>query len=193
MSIDSSDDAQMQADADSEQHGAADGAQRHVGDDDSAREDLEEEADRPRAAAIPRSPSKAEIAQHELTHFPYRSWCEDCVRGRATGHKHSSIVGEAAESSVARVRMDYGYLKEDETVTSGEHDDATAATTSMTMLVMAESLCNSVWAYVVDGKGAASVEWLSRQLVSDIATMGLAKERIITKADQEASIVQLQN
>ena len=62
----------------------------------------------------------------------------------------------------------------------------------MTVMVMMETLCSSVWAYALDGKGAASADWLARQVVEDIETVGLSKERIITKTDQEASIVQLQ-
>ena len=124
MSIYSSD-VQLDADASERQPDGSDAARPSREED--AQEDLAEEADRPRAAASPRSPSKKEVADHELTHFPFRSWCEDCVRGRATGHKHSSVTGEAAESSVARVRMDYGYLREDETVTAGEHEDTTTA------------------------------------------------------------------
>ena len=104
------------------------------------------EADQPRAAASPRTPSAADRAAHELTHFPYRSWCEDCVRGRATGHKHSSVLGEAATSTVARVSMDYGYLREDETATSDEHNESTIAKMSMTILVMVETMRSSAWA-----------------------------------------------
>ena len=33
--------------------------------------------------------TKAEREQHRLTHLPYRSWCDVCVRARgiATGHR----------------------------------------------------------------------------------------------------------
>ena len=41
------------------------------------------------AAPAPRSPSKMERDQHELTHTPYRAWCPHCVRmrGRNTAHR----------------------------------------------------------------------------------------------------------
>ena len=102
------------------------------------------------------------------------------------------MKGEYAESTVARVLMDYGYLHEEETVKEGEHGKEVESKVSMTVMVMMETLCSSVWAYALDGKGAASVDWLARQVVEDIETVGLSKERIITKTDQEASIVQLQ-
>ena len=88
--------------------------------------------------------------------------------------------------------MDYGFLHEEETAKEGEHGTEVEAKVSMTVMVMLETMCESVWAYALDGKGAASVEWLAQQVVDDIETVGLSKERIITKTDQEPSIVQLQ-
>ena len=59
----------------------------------------------------------------------------------------------------------------------------------MTTMVMLETLCSSVWSYAIDAKGAASLDWLANQVVQDIETVGLSKERIMMKSDQEASIV----
>ena len=36
----------------------------------------------------PMLPSKAEREMHELTHVPFTSWCEHCVRGRGEGVRH---------------------------------------------------------------------------------------------------------
>ena len=36
-------------------------------------------------------PSPAEIAQHSLTHMPYKSWCMHCVAFRARADKHTQI------------------------------------------------------------------------------------------------------
>lgn len=140
----------------------------------------------------PGMPTAKERAAHEATHCDYRSWCSACVKGRAFGQQHRSMVGEAAESEIARVLMDYGFLHEEETVTEGEHGKETHSKVSMTIMVMLETLCKSIWAYAIEGKGAASLDWLAQQVVEDIQTVGLANERIITKTDQEASIVQLQ-
>ena len=102
------------------------------------------------------------------------------------------MKGEYAESSVARVLMDYGFLHEEETVKEGEHGSEVEAKIAMTVMVMLETACSSVWAYAIEGKGATSTDWLAHQVVEDIESVGLSKERIITKTDQEASIVQLQ-
>ena len=55
-------------------------------------------------------------------------------------------------SDVAIVTMEYGYLKEDETNKADEHSDDTTAASSLTMLVMAETKCESVWSYALDGE-----------------------------------------
>ena len=63
----------------------------------------------------------------------------------------------------------------------------------MTILVMLETTCRSIWAYALDGKGSQTVDWAAEQIVDDLATVGLSEERITTEADQENSIVQLQH
>ena len=141
----------------------------------------------------PGTPTAAERAAHEVTHIPYRAWCNACARGRAIGQQHRTLTGEAGQSSVTRVCMDYGFMKEEETVTSGEHETGTSAKMIMTILVMIETLCGSVWPYAIENKGAASSDWLAAKMVEDLNTVGLSKDRIITKADQEPAIVQLQH
>ena len=140
----------------------------------------------------PGTPSAAEREEHERTHWPFRSWCDACVKGRAVGQQHRSMKGEYAESQVARVLMDYGFLHEEETVKEAEHGTETESKVSMTVLVMLETMCASLWAYTIEGKGAVSVDWVAQQVVEDLETVGLSKERIITKTDQEPAIVQLQ-
>ena len=140
----------------------------------------------------PDTPTASEREIHNLTHWPFRSWCDACVKGRATGQQHKSMVGEYAESQLARVLMDYGFLDEEETVTETEHGKDTESKSSMTVLVMMETMCKSLWAYAIEGKGAVSVDWVAQQVVEDIETVGLSSERIITKTDQEPSIIQLQ-
>ena len=61
-------------------------------EEEKADEGGEEEGEEGReavAAPAPRSPSRMERENHELTHTPYRAWCPHCVwmRGRNTAHK----------------------------------------------------------------------------------------------------------
>ena len=59
-----------------------------------------------RGVPQPKQPTAQERAEHELTHLPYRSWCETCVRtkGRADNHKRQT-------SKRPVVQVDITYIK----------------------------------------------------------------------------------
>ena len=59
-------------------------------------DDDEEEADERRVMRDPGQPSAKEMEEHRIDHWPYRSWCPFCVRGRATGKQHRSRSEECA-------------------------------------------------------------------------------------------------
>ena len=42
----------------------------------------------PVKVADPKLPSAEEVAEHELNHLPYRSWCSHCVRGKGKTLDH---------------------------------------------------------------------------------------------------------
>ena len=44
-----------------------------------------------RAPNKPYVPTKAEEAEHNKTHLPYRSWCEACVQGKAPDNHHRRV------------------------------------------------------------------------------------------------------
>ena len=43
--------------------------------------------------ADPRRPTEKEVREHEVTHFPYRNWCEVCVRAKGKDADHRAEVG----------------------------------------------------------------------------------------------------
>ncbi len=139
----------------------------------------------------PGRPSPREVEDHELTHCPYRAWCEHCVKGQAKDDAHSAITGEMAESSVVRVIIDYCFFQEGLTGKATDHEVSTTAKSSLTTMVMLETLCHSVWAYAVESKGASET-WTTEQILEDMETVGITNERIIMKADQEPSIIDVQ-
>ena len=151
----------------------------------------EEEAQVPLAVKAPRLPGTKEIEEHNLTHCPFRSWCLHCVKGQAKDDAHRVMQGDLAESDVVRVSMDYCYLTEGVSSEATEHIESVKSTISMTVLVMVETLCRSVWAYAVNQKGTADA-WVAEQIAEDLEVVGLTGERIIVKTDQENSIVSLQ-
>ncbi|CAK0839054.1 unnamed protein product [Prorocentrum cordatum] len=63
----------------------------------------------PRAKAIPPTVSKAEWDAHQLTHLPFRSWCESCVAGKAAEDPHRQLQ-QAPDGATPKVCMDYLFL-----------------------------------------------------------------------------------
>ena len=151
----------------------------------------EDEAQTPRAAKAPKVPSAREVEEHELTHCPARSWCDQCVKGQSKDFPHRSVTGELADSSVVRVSMDYCFLSEGASIKKTDHEQTEAARTVMTVLVVVETLCRSIWAYACESKGASEA-WVVEQVAYDLQTVGLANERIVIKSDQEPSIIEMQ-
>ena len=150
------------------------------------------EGERPRGIAAPYRPTAQEVEEHNLTHCPPRSWCDHCVKGQSKDQQHRLSKGEWADSSVARVNLDYFFIKDDVTTDATEHHSSETARVSMTCLCMQESACHSVWGYAVQQKGAGEKQVIE-QIADDIATVGLSQERIIVKSDQEVSITDVQN
>ena len=70
-------------------------------------EDLSQQAQVPQCLKVPSTPSSAERELHELTRFPFRSWCEICQRtkGLHCQHKHQS----QEKSSV--IQLDHSFYK----------------------------------------------------------------------------------
>ena len=92
---------------------------------------------------------------------------------------------------MVRISLDYTYFTETVKGTEEEHENGETAKTSMTVLVIVETLCRSVWAYVCETKGG-SEDWAVDRIVYDTATFGLSGERIILKGDQESSLTDFQ-
>lgn len=83
----------------------------------------EEEGAPVRPLKSPSMPSRLEMLEHSLTHYPFRSWCPHCVRGKSKANKHSS-TGGVEESEVPVVAFDYAFLS-DRTGKLVEEEDAT--------------------------------------------------------------------
>ena len=45
----------------------------------------------------PRQPSEEERRTHNLTHLPYRNWCEHCVKGRGREADHKQLKSQPEE------------------------------------------------------------------------------------------------
>ena len=68
-------------------------------DVDEAADDAESEveAEKQRALRYPGAPSQDERDAHDLTHIPFRPWCNACVRGRAKDKASLRLCGAYAQ------------------------------------------------------------------------------------------------
>ena len=55
----------------------------------------------------PKLPSHEEIAEHDLSHLPYRSWCRHCVKGRC---RESPYEQSNEKPLMNEVHFDYAFL-----------------------------------------------------------------------------------
>ena len=73
--------------------------------DDSLEQEVEPLKKRPN----PLLPSAEEIDDHRCAgHYPYRSWCRECVEGRALGEHRTATVG--GDKRIPTVAFDYFFL-----------------------------------------------------------------------------------
>ena len=75
--------------------------------EEESQEDLSQQAQVPQCLKVASTPSSAERELHELTHLPFRSWCEVCQRAKELQgqHKHQS----QKKSSV--IQLDHSFYK----------------------------------------------------------------------------------
>ena len=80
------------------------------------REDEEgvEEAEVMKRKKEVRAPSTEEIRVHRLTNFPFRSWCAECVAGRAKDEAHHQRMEEEKEGSIKEVHFDFMMMRIEE-------------------------------------------------------------------------------
>ena len=67
-----------------------------------------EETRRPKLRALPANVGKEEFDAHQLTHLPFRSWCDHCVRGKAVDDAHRPRIEQYRGE--AKMGMDYFFL-----------------------------------------------------------------------------------
>ena len=67
-----------------------------------------EETRRPKHRALPANVTKEEFDARQLTHLPFRSWCDHCVRGKAVDDAHRPRIDP--HRGEAKMGMDYYFL-----------------------------------------------------------------------------------
>ena len=162
-------------------------------DDDAV--EIQEEVEPLKVAPSPTVPSPADVEEHRVTHKPYRSWCEDCLRGCALGEQRGQHAGRSHD--IAIVGLDYFYITETGLVTKDElqYSDDEAIKEARLKAEIVKCLIircyesKNVFGHVVPVKGDDEDRFAASKAVDDIAWLGHVK--MILKSDQEVALVSL--
>ncbi len=133
-------------------------------------------ARRPVFASIPEESTADEIAAHELTHQPYKAWCEFCVAHRARQDPHLPSQRVSAASIVS----DYGYVSRLE----GERD-------KLTVLFIHDQHSKMMHSVPTEHKGGKSMSYLCTEVTRFVLHLG--HQSVILRSDDEPSTVALGN
>ncbi len=149
----------------------------------------DEEAVKARKATTPEQPTQKQIDDHELTHFPFRSWCVHCQRGKMSKTPHRSRPEGDDEHGHPVISIDYMYLEVDfKKKMKAAYHHATEG--KRPILVVVDSKSKATFSHDMDAKGADQIT--IEQIEEDIRNMGYQAVTIVIKGDQEPSIVAIQ-
>ena len=165
-----------------------------LGNEDAGEEvvEAEEEAQAVDSLPSPNMPSQSERDDHDLTHYPYRSWCEHCVEGRGLemGHK---LGHDHWNRSVAMVSFDYMFVTQSNVYTredwSACEERDIGSKLLLKVLVVMDMRSKAIFAHAMPSKGDDERGFAVRCLVDDVLWLGYS--RVILKSDNEPAIAKL--
>ena len=136
------------------------------------------EGHRAKAPPKPYSPSEEERRNHNLTHCPFRSWCEICVAGKSPAGMHKKQ--SAPETKIPVIEFDY-------TFGSDRPGDPER---KISMLVATDSIHKSVFAVQARRKGSSD-EYAMQSFLNYVNMLSLVKAEL--KCDGEAATIDIRN
>ena len=157
------------------------GAQEEAEEED--KEEVGEEAHKPRQVPVPIRPSQADVEEHNvLGHVQYRSWCPHCVASRGVGQRHVAVKEE--EGAKPTILSDYGYMNGQSLV-----DEASGSVDpdNYPILVIKDKKYKYISATYLPDKGVTPFGY--KYFSSFIQRMG--HQEIIMKSDNEPALVTL--
>jgi len=138
----------------------------------------------PRILPDPGQPTQKQLEDHRVDHLPFRSWCPECVAGRATGEQH---VVRKDPKQIATFSMDYLYCTKSRVAKKEDLEEGEDV--EMKVLVAKDSKSKTIFAHAVVAKGSDEDGYAVSRLVEDIAWLG--HTRIILKSDNEPAILKV--
>ena len=146
----------------------------------------------------PGVPTAADIAEHNLTHAHYRSWCPTCVAAKGVSDSHFRQP-DRSERSVSTVCSDYCFMCRDpgleEEAEKEEEDEDTAESTAkipkITILTVPDAMTGCLRLHYVPHKGTKHCPWIGAEVAKDIELWG--HSLCVFKSDQERSMIAVFN
>ncbi len=134
----------------------------------------------------PGEPTVSQIEDHRACgHWPFRSWCPECIRGRGGCEQHRRRT-EARAICV----FSFDYLHLDEAGNVIRREDMTAETVvALTILVANDSKGKACFAHVVPQKGIDAEHYAVDVLMKDVAWLGYT--HVSLRSDNEPAILKL--
>ena len=174
-----------------------------MGDDEEGDKEAvihDEDVEKLRVAPSPQMPSAAEVEEHRITHYPFRSWCKECIEGRALGERRGQNSHGPSERLVTTIGIDYffmtgkgmmsrselnGEYPENEQGEAKLEDDRSKGEIVKCVIVR-DSMTKAIFAHVVPCKGLDEHLHVVKLVCADIEWMGHVK--MILQSDGEPAL-----
>ena len=135
-----------------------------------------------------KGPTKAEREEHEVTHYPFRTWCRHCMRGKAKTSPSSAVAG-GPERGKPIISIDYAFLggsrKDHKDIDESEKDAEKKGHSPC--LILHDSELKGTLAIAVNRKGADDAA--VKKVVDHLDNLGY--KEIVLKGDQEPAMTSL--
>ncbi len=169
-------------------------------DEGQEQAEIEQEIEPLKVAPSPVLPSASEVEEHRVTHAQYRSWCRECVEGKALGEQR----GRAADGGVRlvpTVGVDYFFItsrgmvrREDLNITKDEEGEAKIMEERkkgniVKCLIVRCSKTKAVFAHQVPVKGLDEDKHVVKLVCADVEWLGHTK--VVMKCDNEPAVKRL--
>ena len=156
-------------------------------------QEQEEEHQKARATASADISSRREVEDHNLTHIPFRSWRDNCLRGRGrrSAHKRRHSEGDRVDNrAVTTCGTDYMYLTEEGKEDQRDAEEGTArrsTTLRRPNIVGVDRKTGGIHAHQVKCKGSGD-PWIATGIAADREELGYEGINLFLTADQEVTI-----
>ena len=147
---------------------------------------------RPVTLGQPKLPSLAEQELHNVTHWPFASWCQACVASRSKEDKHERTEKkEDIGKNIIQIDFCYTYTGEEDRSEKPMQDKVMERQDQHgTVLVMTSSETKAIHAVPVPSKGTASLKTITEEIVR-FALENSARDACIIQADSERATRQI--